>query len=174
MQGAQSKPTFLMWGRGTIVEMTPQGPLSRSTQSRVRNTQDKCASSALAGKKTGYIQGSWAGRDETELCGREYSPHMIYTLLSLSLFYFLFSFAFLFCLLIFSQLLLLSYFPYLFPNSLFSLFFFSFSLFPHSLPTFFTAHWLSWTGITRGKRYSQNHGFLKHLSYKRVSRYQWV
>lgn len=135
MQGAQSKPTFLMWGRGTIVEMTPQGPLSRSTQSRVRNTQDKCASSALAGKKTGYIQGSWAGRDETELCGREYSPHMIYTLLSLSLFYFLFSFAFLFCLLIFSQLLLLSYFPYLFPNSLFSLFFFF--LFPlSSLPAY--------------------------------------
>ena len=54
--------------------------------------------------------------------------------------------------------------------------FFSLHLFPiHSFPSFlllslspcifFTVHGLNWTGITKGKRYSQNHGFLKHLSY---------
>lgn len=106
---------------------TPQ----QKHQSRVKNSQNKGAPSALAGKKTGHVQGSRTGREE-------HSPRMIQALLSLALPFFpLFFFAFWFCLLIFfSQLLLLSYLPYLFPNSLFFSFF-SFSLFPHSLHTFF-------------------------------------
>lgn len=150
MQRGQSKHIFWMWWRGTMVEMTPYRPLSRSTRAGSGIPRTRVHPLLLLGKRLDTYRG-------LELVGKNTLPawYMLCFLL-LSLFFPYFSlhscFAHWF---FFSQLLLLSYLPYLFPNSLFFSFF-SFSL--SSLFAYFFFFYSTLTKVERnymGERYSQ-------------------